>query len=144
LVKIVDLIPHVERLEARLKEILRREQIEARLKEILRREQTKKRIGRFALPFEEIENQTPFARAILDKVFIIRAEALLHAKEVSYIAYSDMFEEIQLGMKVPDYFWTATIDETGKVTDLKADKLVVHSSRSILENVLTRKGADPA
>ena len=129
LVKIVDLIPHVERLEARLKERLRREQ-------------TRKRIGRFAIPFDDIERQTTFARAILDKVFIVRAEAQLYAKEVSYIAYSDMFEEIQLGMKAPDYLWTAMRADNGRIIGLKADRMD-SSAPSILETVLKRKG-EPA
>lgn len=107
-VRIVDLLPHVERLEAKLKELYRHSN-------------RNNRVGRFALPFDEIEHQTPFARAILDKVFIVRAEAIYHAKEISYIAYSDLFHEIQIGMAPPDYLWTATHDQDGKIVDLKAD-----------------------
>ena len=110
LVKIVDLLPHVERLEVRMKERLRRES-------------TKRRIGRFAIPFNLLETADPFARAILDKVFIVRAEAQLYSKEVSYIAYSDMFDEIQIGLMVPGYLWTATTYQSGKIIDLKADRM---------------------
>lgn len=115
LVKIVDLLPHVERLEARLKEKLRRES-------------TKRRLGRFAIPFDYLDNQEPFghefARAILDKVFVIRAEALYGSSEISYVAFSDMFEEVQVGMKIPDYLWTATHDQDGTITELKADRVL--------------------
>lgn len=111
LVKIVDLLPHVERLDARLKERARAES-------------EHKRLGRFAVPFEFLDRADPFARAIMDNVLVLRAEALYGSREISYVAYSDMFEEVQLGVKIPDYLWTATRDDHDNIIELKADRVL--------------------
>lgn len=70
-----------------------------------------RRIGRFTIPWEIIENRPAEARVALTACLVVRAESMFHMRAVEYIAVSEHFDEVPPGVEVPLYVaGMATID----------------------------------
>ena len=63
---------------------------------------TGKRIGEFSISLKTIEDNPEAAKKIMGKVIVIDAK-ILYGGIVKYKAISDLFEEMALGDKVPEY-----------------------------------------
>jgi len=85
----------------------------------------KRKYGRFKIHRELVEKGTiapqelkGFMFEVMGKVIVLRAEHRLATDEIEYEAYSEEFDEIEFGMKVPEY--TVAIytnhDEGGEVS----------------------------
>jgi hypothetical protein len=83
---------------------------------------SQRRVGKFQISDDIIDEQPQVARAVLSGLIVLRAEALHHAYAIEYIAAGDQFEPITLGEMVPMY--------TVSIRDLIGGKYDVTFSKS--------------
>lgn len=61
------------------------------------------KIGTFTLQMDVLERYPEVVMQVMSKLIVVRAEFMFHSKEVEYMAYSNMFEHVTFGSKVPKY-----------------------------------------
>lgn len=79
----------------------------------------RRRIGRFAIQADAVDQGHPVVSRIMSQCHIVRAEHLFIHNRIVYEAYSWRFREVLEGEVMPDYVWTWD-DETG-VLDCEED-----------------------
>ena len=65
-----------------------------------------KRLGKFRITREMIEEYPKHVQQIQGMCVIYRAEYLMHRDEVEYVATSDHFDMLPRGYEAPMYEWT--------------------------------------
>ena len=63
----------------------------------------RKRIGRFVIDYQMIDNEPLMAQMMLSGMLIVRAEARHEMRAIEYHAYSDDFDEVETGQLIPEY-----------------------------------------
>lgn len=66
-------------------------------------EPNKHRVGKFRIPKRFIHDRE--AKIIFSKCVPVRAEYMFYGDYIEYVAYSDLFEEIEEGCEPPVYEW---------------------------------------
>lgn len=70
-----------------------------------------RRIGRFHLDCSLARENSTVSKRVMGKCIILRAEAMLPADVIEYVAVSDHFRELEEGSMIPLYMWTIDGDE---------------------------------
>ena len=65
--------------------------------------ETLKRIGRFSISYQVIDEDPLMALLMLSGKLIVRAEARHEMHAVEYHAYCDEFDEVATGQQIPEY-----------------------------------------
>lgn len=74
----------------------------------------KNRKGRFTLGGMVFDR---WAERIMALVIVVKADHNYMTDEIEYYAYSDLFEESEAGLKVPEYYFTCS--ESGVLSAVK-------------------------
>lgn len=61
------------------------------------------RYGKFSIPIMWIDRDPQSALAVLDRCIVVRAEAMLAARTVEYVAMHQDFDPLPLGQVIPTY-----------------------------------------
>jgi hypothetical protein len=67
------------------------------------KEQPKRRIGRFQVSHAPIFHDWRCLLPLFAKVVVLRAESIIHADAIDYIALCDEFDEVDIGDAPPAY-----------------------------------------
>ena len=62
-----------------------------------------KRVGKFTIDFATIDNDPSVVHQMLAGKVIVRAEARHEMAAIEYHAYSDDFDEVETGQRIPEY-----------------------------------------
>lgn len=62
-----------------------------------------RRVGKFSISRDMIENGPELVKQILGKCVVVRAEMMFDRDAIEYIAFCDEFDEVYLGSRPPSY-----------------------------------------
>jgi hypothetical protein len=71
----------------------------------------KKRVGKFYVSEGFIEDSESGIREVMKRCVIVRAEYIWHKGLFEYIAFSDCFDPVPVGVAIPEYVWEFTMKE---------------------------------
>ena len=72
-----------------------------------------RRKGKFRIAFEFLDNDWELLLKPMSEVLVVRAEALYDARAIEYLAYSNNFDEVEIGSEAPYYCVQLTKTENG-------------------------------
>ena len=67
------------------------------------KEKKKKKLGKFSLPIDLIENSPQVVKTLMGYMIVVRAEHMYDSDAIEYTAISDHFAPLEDGKKVPTY-----------------------------------------
>lgn len=62
-----------------------------------------RRLGKFTISWDLIEDNPEIVRELLSKMIVIRAETMYHYRHIEYVALCEDFEVLSEGCRIPDY-----------------------------------------
>ena len=75
-----------------------------------------RRRGKFRIAFEFLDNDWELLLKPMGEVVVVRAEALYASKVIEYLAYSNNFDEVEIGSEAPYYCVMFTKNKDGSLT----------------------------
>ena len=63
----------------------------------------KRKYGKFRIYRASLEQETAALFEVMSKVIVVKAEYALAIDAIDYTAYSEEFDEVELGIEVPEY-----------------------------------------
>jgi len=78
-----------------------------------------RRLGRFKIEVDLIENKLDLVKIVLDEIVVVEAEFHFDDQCVHYLGISDKFKEVEEGNMAPHYDWYADREENTVHFDLR-------------------------
>lgn len=93
-----------------------------------------KRLGRFSVSMDLIEENPEVCRDLMGKCIIVRAEAMYHVGRIDYVALSPDFNEVQEGEYIPEY--GVRVHRDGESTEIEFTDLAKKNSTMIQAGII--------
>ena len=77
------------------------------------------RIGKFTISYLYLQTNKNDILTLMGNMIIVRAESLFHENVIEYIAYSELFDEIEQGLEIPSYIIYSSNDGSVRAERVK-------------------------